>query len=281
MSYLAVRDYDGAGVKLPGIECAPSNPKGTLYFIYGISAKVADYGNLIEPLGRQFKVRAFEQRGHCYAPGKFDPKKMADDLESVIESDSGPVGIIGHSLGCRAAVDAASRLEKKGTPVQGIYMLEPYLGMEFAGALPRFATSLAWFLSLPLWPVDKLFNEMESARQKLGFHNRDVIASFGKLAKVSVKDCGACTAPVSYVLTKNDEALGTASNKHYEACVRYMRELLPQSHDDTTPHIAQWNHCFNLNRNDFRPFFKPESEKESKQALGRIRAFFESIFEKH
>ncbi|MEM3154079.1 MAG: alpha/beta fold hydrolase [Candidatus Woesearchaeota archaeon] len=263
-------------------------PLGSLYFVHGISARWEDYASLLVPLSRSFNVYAYNQRGHGSSPGKFDVMAAADDLECIIEKErEGPIGILAHSLGCMAAV-VAKRFEKKGKPLDGVFMMAPYLGMEFLRWPQRYAIRVLSHLRPALKIVDRLLNSMESWREKHGFHQRYVLDSFAELASVNAEDSRGMTMPVGYILTENDRVLGTHRQKHYFACMDLLRNLLPHGVNYTNTEIAFLNHCLNMDvvKPYLIPFLKVEprtAEREAQRAyvLGSIYLFFKAVFEKN
>jgi pimeloyl-ACP methyl ester carboxylesterase len=272
---IRLRTFQGAGIELKGVECSPEEPLGTVYLVHGLSGKWEDYSELIEPLAQKFRVCAYNQRGHSDSPGKFDIQAAADDLENVIGHDGKrPAGILAHSLD-GLSVEVAKRFED-GEQLQGVYMLEPYLGLEFLNLPQRLGVRAARVLSVPLWPADKLFNMCQSLRRKLGFNNRDVVASYGSLVKVDSADSEGAQTPVGYMLADQDEILGTTNEKHYERCLQRLNELFPNGEDDSEA-ARSLNHCLNSTKNDFRPFMKQEGV-DKKQIVEIISSFFERNF---
>ena len=280
--------YEGNGITLKGAEFVPKKQSslGTIYLIPGISAVWGDYTTLIVPLAKRFRVCTYNQRGHGNSPGRFDVRSAVDDLERIISKESSPVGIIGHSISCKEAVDVAKRFEENGKPLDGVYMIEPFLGIEFLNWPQKAMAHLAYGFTPALRFIDDAFNDLKKLRELNGLNNRDVLASYGALAREKSSDCAGLTTPVGFMLSDNDGTLGTNSMNHYLKCIGLLNKLFP-NHENIF-HSAEGdsyaakglNHCLNLN--GFRPFLKLEKGKKREVALFAIETFFYTVFsEKH
>ncbi len=280
--------YEGNGITLKGAEFVPKkqNSLGTIYLIPGISAVWGDYTTLIVPLAKRFRVCTYNQRGHGNSPGRFDVRSAVDDLERIISKESSPVGIIGHSISCKEAVDVAKRFEENGKPLDGVYMIEPFLGIEFLNWPQKAMAHLAYGFTPALRFIDDAFNDLKKLRELNGLNNRDVLASYGALAREKSSDCAGLTTPVGFMLSDNDGTLGTNNKRHYADCIRRLNELFPDHTELTSDYAGDsfWakrlNHC--LNFTGFRPFLKKEIGKNKELIVFAIESFFYTAFsEKH
>ncbi len=288
-SDIYTRTYDGSGITLDGAEGVPKRqkPLGTIYFIPGLSAIWDDYLPLIMPLAKRFKVCTYDQRGHGSSPGKFDVSSAADDLENIISKDNTrPVGIIGHSVGAKIAVDVAKRFEKSNQPLQGVYFIQPVLGADFLGVLQRAVVHLLYGLTPAVRFVDDILNEFKRLRKFNGVNNRDFIAGYGSVARMDSAECAGMDTSVGYMLANGDVTLGLNSKRHYFRCVAGLSRLFPsqagvfQSFDSDSPYVRGLNHC--LNRKGFRPFLKNEKYKGRDAIVFAVESFFcEAFSEKH
>jgi pimeloyl-ACP methyl ester carboxylesterase len=287
-----VDDYDklfkGKDIMLKGHQLHSRIGVGTIYFVHGLSARWPDYKPLLEPLAETFDVRAYDQRGHGKSPGKYNYLRAADDLESIIEDEGrNLVGILGHSIGCRTAVDVAKRFESKGKPFAGIYLLEPCLGIDsFSSPKREQLQSLRKYAQL-LLPVDFLLNMMPFVRKQLGFNQRYVIQTTGALAGIDSYDCsGIAKTPVGYMLAGKDSVLGTDDPQHFLYSMKRMRELFSGEFKsinggsalDDSGAVPELNHCFNYKGH--QPFMKDELDKDANIINHKIANFFYTVFAK-
>ncbi len=280
------RQYAGSGIMLNGAEAVSKvqEPLGTIYFVPGLSGTWSDYTPLLVPLAKRFRICTYDQRGHASSPGKFDVRACADDLEQIIANGSRPAGIIGHSISCKIAVDVAKRYEKNGNPIQGVYMIEPFLGVDFLNWPQQAVVYAIRGLSPALHFVDDAFNEFKRLRELNGFNNRDFLASYGSMARLDSSECAGLKAPIGYMLADNDSTLGTNSKKHFNKCIKRLNELFfgdriefPWYESDSYA-AKELNHC--LNRTGFRPFLRNEKGKNKDVIIFAIQSFFYNIFEK-
>lgn len=108
---LAERTFDLGGLRLFGIE-AGDGP--TLLFFHGITANAYVWLPVMAALADRFRVIALDQRGHGRS-GKpagqcYDAEQYAGDIVALAGIlDAMPLGLVGHSLGARNAIVAASR----------------------------------------------------------------------------------------------------------------------------------------------------------------------------
>jgi len=288
------RDFQGKEIKLKGKEFTVQEPIGSLYFVHGISANWVDYTMLLVPLKNMgFNVFAYNQRGHGNSPGQYDPKIAADDLEHILENEapSSRLGIIGHSIGCYTALEVVKRYESTGWLIDGVFMIEPFLGMDFLNLPQRYCIKALSKIASPLKVVDRWLNSAEKFREKNGFHQRDVIASYASLAGLHSDDVKGIETKVGFMLTDNDEVLGTSNKKHFYNCLKRIWKVCP-NYTDHSVEVSGLNHCLNANKNDMSPFLNDNPLKYSKdpdlhaQMLAkranivyRIGKFFRSAFE--
>lgn len=297
-----LRTFEGKNVILPGIEFLADThititddvvfsdaPLGSIYFVHGISACWEDYTPLLVPLANSFNVYAYNQRGHAGAPGKFDPRTAADDLESIIEKErDGRVGILAHSLGGGLATVVAKRFQEKGEPIDGIFMLEPYLGLRFLRRPQRYGVKMLKAVQPALKIIDRFLNMAERLRRNLGFHQRDVLDSFASMSDMHARDSIGVRSRVGYILTENDRVLGTNHQSHYFACMEILKALFPHGLNYTHTAISHLNHCLNVDvkgdPTSLVPFLKrqsgvPEREAQRDYVIGSIYSFFKYAFE--
>jgi pimeloyl-ACP methyl ester carboxylesterase len=286
-----LRSFPGKGIELPGVElrpnsflpvrnhkAVPNRPQGAIYFVHGISACWQDYLPLLEPLAENYRVFAYNQRGHADAPGSFDVEKAANDLEHMIVAEPKKnVGILGHSLGGLAAL-VAKRLENTETPVKGVFLIEPYLGMEFLHWPQRYAINMLRALAPVFKPVDYVLNALLCLRKRMGMHQRDVLASYAELSRVKCSDVEGMKTPVAFMLANRDEVLGTRNREHYSACVRRIKELFPQV-KNYSGLVSGLNHCLNERLFDFVPFLKEDGSVQREANRYQIISYIDNFFD--
>ena len=81
-------------------------------FLHGLTAVADVWGPTIKalPAGRRFV--ALDQRGHGgspHTPGEYSASRMAGDVREAVRLLGGQVHLVGHSMGARMAIIAASR----------------------------------------------------------------------------------------------------------------------------------------------------------------------------
>ncbi|MEQ1876847.1 MAG: alpha/beta fold hydrolase, partial [Bdellovibrionia bacterium] len=107
MSYLSQFHH-----KLTGPENAPK-----LVFLHGLMGYWANWRGIISAFENDFQILAYDQRGHgrSLKPASgYAPENYADDLKLILdELKWSEVGLIGHSLGGRAAVNFSSRFPQR------------------------------------------------------------------------------------------------------------------------------------------------------------------------
>jgi len=105
--------FDGVGVRLKGWRCrAAGERRGTLVYLHGIADNRGSATGIIDRFGRRgFDVIAYDSRAHGESSGAactygFYEKQ---DLRRVVDTiDSGPVVLMGTSLGAAVALQEAA-----------------------------------------------------------------------------------------------------------------------------------------------------------------------------
>ncbi len=260
-------------IALDGVLLEPSSTKShyTLIFTPGISSKYQDYATLIESFGEQTRVIAYNLRGHGTSEGAFDPPKLIEDLEDIIQEQTGPVCLLGQSVGAGISAKASARCQN----VKAVYMLTPYLGIEFLGRKQRAGIRTLralTFIPGPLQVADAVLY-FSGISQPAGFNNRQPLQDLGRLVKIKSAECKT-NKPVAWLVSSCDEVTGTLNNPaHYEFVRKKLKEMYPDGEDHSE--FAQGlNHCLNLTKGDMRPFLKPENGKNGEQILTRIVDFY-------
>jgi 2-(acetamidomethylene)succinate hydrolase len=100
----------GSGVWLSTLERG-SGP--LLVLLHGITANARVWDPVAEALAGRYRVVAVDQRGHGLSEtpaGGYGADEFAHDVQALVEDlDDGPVVVMGHSMGARNALVAASR----------------------------------------------------------------------------------------------------------------------------------------------------------------------------
>jgi len=82
-------------------------------FLHGITAIGAVWDPVIDRLAVSFRAIGVDQRGHGLSdkpPSSYSADELSDDVIALVEAlGSGPAVVVGHSLGARNAVVAATR----------------------------------------------------------------------------------------------------------------------------------------------------------------------------
>ena len=93
-----------------------SSPK--LVFLHGIMGQGRNWSSIAKKFARHFQCLIFDQRGHgrSYHPDEgFEISDYSNDLVALLDSLgwSGPISLVGHSMGGRVAVDFAHRFPER------------------------------------------------------------------------------------------------------------------------------------------------------------------------
>jgi pimeloyl-ACP methyl ester carboxylesterase len=105
--------FSGEGLDLKGWRCRGSAPRrGTIVYLHGVADNRTSAVGVIDRFGRRgFDVVAFDSRGHGESPGDICTYGFFEkrDLHRVLDSvDSGPIILIGTSLGAAVALQEAA-----------------------------------------------------------------------------------------------------------------------------------------------------------------------------
>lgn len=276
--------FKGRNIVLKGVQLPSKADLGTVYFVHGLSGRWKDYTPLLEPLSDVFDVRAYDQRGHGKSPGVYNYESATDDLESILEDEGRkPVGILGHSIGCRSAIEVAKRFERKGKPLGGIYLLEPFLGIKsISPPKQKSLLKLKKYASL-LAPLDLMLNLLPFIRVPIGLNQRYVCRTLVGLTDMSSDECrGVKQTPAGYMLADYDSVLGNDNQLDFSNSMRALKELFPHQMagaaiDDSSA-VSGLNHCFNYKGH--RPFLKDEPQKDRMLIIHKIASFFYTVFTK-
>ena len=117
---LFVTSKDGTRI---AVECAGAGPN--LLIVHGGTGDRKRWRPLLPMFARNFNVCAMDRRGHGESqPGpKYTFRKESEDIVAVVNSRSGPVFVLGHSIGGVFSLEAALLTKK----IAGLALYEPPL----------------------------------------------------------------------------------------------------------------------------------------------------------
>lgn len=121
----------------PGLHRSVHGDGPPLLLLHGVTRCGADWDGLLPALVADWKVIALDQRGHGDSPrgGSYLVTDYVDDaVRFVREALSGPVVLMGHSLGAMVAAGVAAELPER---VRGIVLEDPpfhTMGNRIAGS---------------------------------------------------------------------------------------------------------------------------------------------------
>jgi len=162
----------GGGVQLNVETHGPQRPSApTIVLIHGWTCSIAFWAPVIRALRGQFRVVAYDQRGHGGTEHPGDAgcsiEALADDLEAVLH-ETVPVGgravLAGHSMGGMAIMAAAPRqpvLDRVGgvllASTGAANLLGEALAIPLAGFVPALVAAQHWLITsaAPLGPVSQ------------------------------------------------------------------------------------------------------------------------------
>ncbi|HJR58917.1 MAG TPA: alpha/beta hydrolase [Vicinamibacterales bacterium] len=159
------RTWHGAGVELQGWGCdARGSRRGTIIYLHGVADNRSSSAGVIRRyVSRGFDVLAYDSRRHGASTGEVCTYGFYEkqDLRAVVDSAStGPVVLIGTSLGAAVALQAAADDPR----------ISRVVAAEIFSDLETVARERAPFL-LPSWVVRKAF---DLAEQRGSFKVADV-----------------------------------------------------------------------------------------------------------
>ena len=104
--------FTGEGLNLEGWRChPPSEIRGTLIYLHGIGDNRWSGAGIIKRFGaRGFDVVAYDERAHGQSDGDACTYGFFEklDLHRVLDTVSGPIVLLGHSLGAAIALQEAA-----------------------------------------------------------------------------------------------------------------------------------------------------------------------------
>jgi pimeloyl-ACP methyl ester carboxylesterase len=115
-----VKSRDGARI---AVECSGKGP--TLLIVHGGTGDRSRWKPLLPLFASQFAVCAMDRRGHgeSEAGSNYSLTKEYEDVAAVVNSRSGPVTVLGHSIGGVCALEAAFLTKK----ISKLVLYEPPL----------------------------------------------------------------------------------------------------------------------------------------------------------
>src|SRR6185312_14455702 len=117
---LFVRSKDGTRI---AVECTGKGP--TLLIVHGGTGDRSRWKPLFPQFASQFTVCAMDRRGHgeSKAGSNYSLRKEYEDVAAVVNSRSGQVFVLGHSIGGVCALEAAFLTNK----ISKLILYEPPL----------------------------------------------------------------------------------------------------------------------------------------------------------
>ncbi|MEC9091883.1 MAG: alpha/beta hydrolase [Planctomycetota bacterium] len=190
--------------------------KGTgpdVLLIHGITGNLAVWmlSGLVQKLAKQFRVTAFDMRGHGYSDTPefhYTSSDMADDVQAVCEALAiKDVRLLGHSYGAVVALHAAS---KYPSLVEGVILSDPFVpalhklqpdprNWKGFNAYKTNARSAGMFIDGNLWDLKEMLEQAASltgARKAL-FIKKAGEASLERLVRLHGTTCGSDVARIA------------------------------------------------------------------------------------
>ncbi len=259
-------------IMLSGAVFEPQGPrKGTLILTPGLTSTWRHYNDFCSDLASAYTVIVYSLRGHGSSQGYFSPLRASHDLTCIIEQNSEPVGLIGHSIGASVSMRVADDHKQ----VKAVHLLSPYLSKQSFS--PGRANLLAFVRGLCLVPgtidiADALLH-YSCIGHALGFNNKRPFRDFSNLQRTSMHNP---KKTLGIALSDNDKVLGTTNAQHNEQFRNLLKEFY-KVFCDHSEYVCGLNHC--LNQSGYRPFCKPEQGKRRDELLEAMTIFFSEAFE--
>lgn len=184
-----------------------------LMLVHGITGNLAVWmlSGLVQKLAKQFRVTAFDMRGHGYSDtpeANYTSSDMADDINAICQSlGIEKVRLLGHSFGAVVSLHAA---QKYTDLVEGAILSDPFVpALRKLQADPRTwkgfkayktnARSAGMFIDGNLWDLKEM---LEQAANLKGFRKKLFIkkageASLERLVRLHGTTCGGDVAEVA------------------------------------------------------------------------------------
>ncbi len=265
-------------ISLEGLVLSPhlSKPEATIYFLEGLGGDFRDYMCLLEPLADEFKVVAHNYRGHSGSQGYFHPADCANDLLDIVNTEEGKVHLLGHSIGSMISINSAS---KKPEKFSSNYMIAPFSDVIFLPDRLKKSVKLlnAFEGALPF--IDKVLYKTGISKKR--GHCNHVLQAHSKIDKDGIRNhyqrYNQGNIPTAFVLTRNDEVLGTADEHHYNKINDLLLFYIPKI-ENRSALFQGLNHELNLEGSC--PFLKPElyrktgNKKDTKKLIENIAEFY-------
>jgi len=253
-------------VKLDGMIISPKHPKGDILFLQGFSGKHEDYMHLLMPLGEEFRMVTYNNRGHPGSGGTFNAKKSAEDWKEIAKSSACDY-VLAHSCGASFALKLDSKY------IKGAYCIEPVFSADMLPWLMRAGISMlhAAEVSPTILPSIDSFLDARGLPARWGLSNKNPLQSFSEIGKL---DQNSYVKPLAFTIADADEALGTTGKPERKvALIEKVMTAYPQARNRSNL-VRGLNHCLNLTPGDFAPFLKPEKGKDSDRIIEDIINFF-------
>lgn len=225
--------------------------------VHGITGNLAVWmlSGLVQKLAKQFRVTAFDMRGHGYSetpPDHYTSSDMADDIHAICqELGVEQVRLLGHSFGAVVTLHAAQKYPEL---VQGLILSDPFVpALRKLQADPRKwkgfkayktnARSAGMFIAGNLWDLKEM---LEQAANLKGYRRRLFIQKAGeaaleRLVRLHGTTCGADVAEIAGLTEEKIAAIPQPSVCLYgehspflPMCQR-LGELIPDCSMDMIP----------------------------------------------
>lgn len=234
--------------------------KGTVIFVPEFGSPCVNYDYFASLLAQDLDVLLYDQRGQGKSEGVFSLNDSVCDLEKIIDSKNTPIALCAHSFGARVAVDVARKYEQKGSPLLGVYLIQPCLGFESFGK-NRNGSTVSWVKS-----------KLSGKRNSLHVQVSDL----------SVSDCVLEKTPVGYMVANKDDVLFVSEQEVSEQSrlfhFLFKNRFVGMDWNDSQE-VKGLNHWLNLSNG--APLLKNENGKNAGEIVRRVSYFFLRVFEKN
>ncbi len=253
---------DSKKIRLDGIIKPNPQSDRNLLVVLGLNFGFVSYLPFLEKFNKHFTVITYNQRGQIDSGTCFDPSRLSDDLDQVLDLlNIEKTFVLAHSAGALAVSN--SRLNSNP-----YFLMTPCLGQDSFSRLYQFGLKTCRLLNNQ--GFNRVSNKILGNSTNPNFIN-------GATNLLTSPQIVCSEKKVGFFIADNDEVLGTYGNPYHLSSMKSsLRELFPYGKDHSLT-IKGLNHFLNLNPYNFSEFCKDEKGKDSQRIIHTIVSFYNNL----